>query len=383
MSDYAETLDAIYAAAAAPDASAWSGALARVADFTGAGGAMLIHNNLTGGQSFILVGRLREDLSELYLRDHVDNPYSRMTVGAAPGRPCVASRFVPLRLIRKTALHADILAPQAIEEQVVLPLDPLNRDGDSGGIGLTLDQRQAEDTIGVAKRLSRLAPHLSRAVNLSAWRLRASPRQDFASALLGALPGAAMLLDADGGLLHASHSAERLLFEGDGLLLRGHTAPRVAARCADADQKLQAALRKAAVHDPDGHEPPAQAIRVARLSGHAAYLVLVTPLPPTRWQESTLALPSARFLLQVVDPEARAEAGLSQLRSAFGLTPAEARVARLVASGLSTPQVATALRLRPNTVRTHLARCFDKTGARSQVALAQLFAVMAIRSSTS
>ncbi len=59
---------------------------------------------------------------------------------------------------------------------------------------------------------------------------------------------------------------------------------------------------------------------------------------------------------------------------AFGLTAAEARVAMLITSGLSTPQAADELRLSAATVRTHLARCFDKVGVRSQTALARIVA---------
>ncbi|MET7424507.1 LuxR C-terminal-related transcriptional regulator [Dactylosporangium sp. NPDC005555] len=53
------------------------------------------------------------------------------------------------------------------------------------------------------------------------------------------------------------------------------------------------------------------------------------------------------------------------------LSPAELRVARLVARGLSTPEVAAELYLSPNTVQTHLSRIRGKLGLRSRLEIAR------------
>jgi DNA-binding CsgD family transcriptional regulator len=66
------------------------------------------------------------------------------------------------------------------------------------------------------------------------------------------------------------------------------------------------------------------------------------------------------------------------LQRAFGLTAAEARVAALVASGLSGPQAAKVLGVTPATVKTHLSHAFEKTGTRSQVGLARLLSALPI-----
>ena len=48
------------------------------------------------------------------------------------------------------------------------------------------------------------------------------------------------------------------------------------------------------------------------------------------------------------------------------LTPKEERVAALVATGASTPQVASALGVSPKTVEAHLFRIYRKLGIRSR-----------------
>jgi len=53
----------------------------------------------------------------------------------------------------------------------------------------------------------------------------------------------------------------------------------------------------------------------------------------------------------------------------YGLSPAQAEVARRVVAGDEMPAIAEALGISLNTARTHLRRLFDKVGVRNQTAL--------------
>jgi len=55
-----------------------------------------------------------------------------------------------------------------------------------------------------------------------------------------------------------------------------------------------------------------------------------------------------------------------------GLTPAELRVARLVAQGLTNGETAKALVVSPHTVDSHLRSAFGKLGINSRVELTRL-----------
>jgi DNA-binding CsgD family transcriptional regulator len=66
------------------------------------------------------------------------------------------------------------------------------------------------------------------------------------------------------------------------------------------------------------------------------------------------------------------------LRTAFGLTEAEAAVAQRIARGEGLPVVAAALGVSPSTARTHLKHTFDKTGTHRQAELAALLARLAL-----
>jgi DNA-binding CsgD family transcriptional regulator len=52
--------------------------------------------------------------------------------------------------------------------------------------------------------------------------------------------------------------------------------------------------------------------------------------------------------------------------ASLGLTPREVEVLQLLATGQANKQIARALEVSPNTVKTHLARLFEKLGASSR-----------------
>lgn len=66
--------------------------------------------------------------------------------------------------------------------------------------------------------------------------------------------------------------------------------------------------------------------------------------------------------------------GLRRAKATEGLTPAQARVAQLVATGLSNPQIARELHMSVRTVESHLTRVYREYGVSSR---SQLVAAMA------
>jgi DNA-binding CsgD family transcriptional regulator len=94
--------------------------------------------------------------------------------------------------------------------------------------------------------------------------------------------------------------------------------------------------------------------------------LLVLPLKVT--QEPWLP-PAARWLMLIFDPEAAAPIADLRLRQTFGLTAAEAALARRLASGLTVSQSAAELGVSLNTARTQLKAVFSKTGVNTQAQL--------------
>lgn len=132
------------------------------------------------------------------------------------------------------------------------------------------------------------------------------------------------------------------------------------------------------------------AVRTGPADGplEVAQLILHLDRPTARFGERaaamiSLLLPSFRAGVsawrareQTASPSAatggRPITDIEQRARAFGLTAAQARVARLLADGLSNEEIAEALFISPATARNHTARVREKLGVRSRAKVAAL-----------
>lgn len=364
-------IDAIYAAAANP--TGWSDTLTLLADYVGGTGAMLVFNAPAEKRTAIVTGRLRPDLAELYMRNpiYADNPWVTRLAAAPTGRPAIASRYVDPALLRRTPTYADLLLPQKIEDLVVLTHPAMSRGRASGGFGITLSQRGADRAEDAARRLGRIGPHLYRGLDIS---LRMAPYADGLAqldAVLHAMPGGALLLDGAGRLLLANPPGEAALRAADGLATSSDGGMRLAASLPSERRLLSSRIREALACTADWETALSGPFLLSRPSGRVPLLVTVIPLPPPAfpiWQMGA----NPRVLVLVTDPDAVRQVDAAALGAVLGFTPAEARVAGLITAGAGVPQAASALGVSPTTVKTQLSNCFEKTGLRSQIALARL-----------
>jgi len=111
------------------------------------------------------------------------------------------------------------------------------------------------------------------------------------------------------------------------------------------------------------------ALRIPRFDERSALEVLVAP-----FHANGAARREARVaaVIYVIDPTVGSSSCGAQFARAHALTPAEARVASLIASGHTGRQAAEHLGISYNTLKTHLKQVFAKTGARRQVGLIRL-----------
>lgn len=367
---HAKVVDAIYQTVA--DTTLWPGTIAHIADYVGSAGGVLAYHDLKSREAFFISGRMPDELTDVYLSRHAHNPWCMALAGSTVGSSVFANDIVAPEIIRRTAFHADFLAPQGIEEVVFLTHPMLTRRATSGGLALSLSGRQSGDRDIVAKRLQRLASHFLRALGLSLQVGSFSTAAQSLEAILDLLPHAALLVDGRGRVVRANRRGEALLAERDGLVLGAGGVFK--AELASDQLGLTAALREATASDASTDSARPTVVRLSRSSGRTALTVIATPLPPSRFPMWSMVEGGARALVQVIDPDHASGPQLALLQAGLELTPAEARVAALVSEGRTAPEVAALLAVSPATVRTHLARCFDKTGTRSQVALTRLLA---------
>jgi DNA-binding CsgD family transcriptional regulator len=175
--------------------------------------------------------------------------------------------------------------------------------------------------------------------------------------LINRLPFGVVLTDRDGRVLHMNSRAGTLIEAQDGLrLLDG----RIAAVSSGADARMRRAI--ASVLDSNGAATaPEQYVLVPVPCTHRAIQVFVTLA--LRGPQRTGDCRSAVLLLYA---PSRLSMAATVLMDLYGLTPAEAHVARGLVAGERPASIGAATGTSLNTVRTHIKKIFTKSGCRTQ-----------------
>jgi len=134
----------------------------------------------------------------------------------------------------------------------------------------------------------------------------------------------------------------------------------------------------------DSHLVPATGDARASIARALAQCVMPAPIPVQRLEQPPLVLSvqplsaplqgtfGAVALLFISDPDGKPNDCSAALRSAYGLTHAEARLVQALSEGASLKRIATENQITYETARTHLRRILSKTGAKRQAELVRI-----------
>jgi DNA-binding CsgD family transcriptional regulator len=241
----------------------------------------------------------------------------------------------------------------------------LRRNGASGTFLLSVcrPQRAGNFDATDADTLRMIAPHLDAAVKLQTRLQGAEQGHAGLVRTLDRLADGLILTDVASRPIHANARALRIAAEADGLVL-DHAG--LAAGSPAATRELREAVASVS-HDlaVEGRR-----IRLERPSHRPP--LLLTVLPIWRLGIDVPAVGTARAAVFITEPDVPPALDRAAIAEAFRLTRRESEVAVLLADGLDLETIAARLGLSRGTVRDHLKHVFDKTGARSQVALVAL-----------
>lgn len=217
------------------------------------------------------------------------------------------------------------------------------------------------------KALSEMVlPHLKLAVHIRSLLDRTeSERMVYSNAVERMLIGT-IILDEKGIITKISLATQKILDRKDGIevvngTLRLHSASENRELQRMIEKALGAAGAEAALFTT--------ALSVSRPSGRAKLSILVRPIPLGPISPG-VHRPSVAVFIR--DPESPLETPEDVVRQLFGLTPAEASLALLMANGLSLEEAAEKLDIRKNTARAHLRSIFSKTGVTRQTELVRV-----------
>jgi len=351
-------IDSIYEAVVQPDQ--WETVIRGIAaEFSASNVAIAGYNSDTG---ITEAADFRKDSEYLqsfaaYWAKH--NFLWDATVRMAVGSTFQFETIVAREQLERAPIYNEWFAPQ--DMNFVLGSHILTEGPWSVTATLYRADRQCGFDAAAISRFKALLPHLQRATQLRA-RLACADLHcaDFRSAL-AVLDRAAILVDRESRVTFANRAAEQL-FKGNGLSVSPNQ--HLSAPNPVQSQLLRRTIAECLVN---GGSNGGASIIIHRQ--HSRPLtVIVSALSRSR---SVFDIATALVLID--DPDCLARPSRSELlRTGYGLTRAEARVALALVAGGRLRDVGDELGITFATARTHLARIFQKTDVSSQAQLVRL-----------
>lgn len=278
-----------------------------------------------------------------------------------PGGILLSHEMYPVEALDRTEFYSDWLRPLGLMHSMGAVV-AVERDVTTT-VAFLRGKAAGSYGPGEAGMLRRLVTHLGSVLRLHRRLARAHLEAESANTVLDCFPSAVVLVDAAGTVVGTNRAARELLAEADGLSLAGQALAVRGTEGADFRRLVSGAVGGGR----DGQ--CAGSLRLSRASGRPALHVWVTRVPTHQDPFSSHGAVAAVF---VTDPAASDPLSHERLHSLYGLTPAESRLASLLADGKELRQAAEALEVSLHTVRTQLRSLFAKTDTRRQAELVRL-----------
>lgn len=296
-----------------------------------------------------------------YLRDH------RATRGwplIDAGRPVIIEHDVANDEERRTgAYYHELLLPHDLLWWAAVAI-PVN--GSRWCLPLLRSPSQGPYTPSEAIELTRLAPYLSKVVSLA--EKFAISRGAAALDALSQIGSAAVLVDRQKRCLKFNAAAEALF--GPALSLSN-------GRLVAADHATDARLQRLVDAVGCSHRSGGEALTEVVVTRRDDRPLLVEAFPVTGALSDAFFGAAALLTISVIGAAARPAP--ATLQSAFRLTPAEAKLTALLASGKGISEASSTLAITRETARSQLKAVFAKMGVTRQAELVSLIANIGAR----
>jgi DNA-binding CsgD family transcriptional regulator len=362
---FSQVLEKIYAVPLEQDL--WPEALRAVSDLFGSSSA---HFEVIDKQTCIPIFHKFDRLSEESLTRYAEH-YSSVSPRTKDGtiRPAgyIGYDYSVLseQAMAQDEFYEDFLRPQGLRYFVSGHM--MNN---SEYYGVFSVQRRIEE--GHADKdelelMKRLLPHLSQAVQIQMKLAKEEDRTQGANFLVENSRTGVVFMDRKGQVLSMNGAADQVIAdetnELDILQKRLVTGNR--RQAIELDRLICDAIQTGTGQG----ERPGAGILLARLNALPLSLIAM-PLP--RRHSFLPAIESPVAVVLISDPSQSPGVSGELLRSLFGLTPAECRLAQALSDGQTPTDYAAKNNLSIRTVRTHLSNILHKTGTRTQVELMRL-----------
>jgi DNA-binding CsgD family transcriptional regulator len=358
-----EVIDRLYAAVLTP--ADWPAAVESVTDLLQAEHAIVCVPGAADGTGSFATVRMDAAHAALVSSAEAVRLGSRMMSGMPIGLAFSWSSIISDRDWEKDPLYNEIIRPANGFYSVNALVDMAG--GEMTGFNFCRPRKARPFDLGEVDRLQALLPHFTNVLALRR-RLGAAFREnDDLLQVIERMDTGVILTDAASRPSFANGRALAIVAQADGLFL---AAGRLSAAFSAATQRLRQAIAAASSHAatafPSGTGPGLK-LRLKRPSGRPPLLLWLFPIQ--RLGASAAGVLAPRIAIFITEPDDGPPIDRDAIADAFDLTPREAAIAALLASGHDLASATQALAIGIGTARYHLKHVLDKTNTRSQATL--------------
>jgi DNA-binding CsgD family transcriptional regulator len=288
-----------------------------------------------------------------------------MVLSAQTGGVTANSDVLPIEQFVATRFYKEWAQPQGYLDSIWATLDKSTTS--YAALAVARHERDGLVDEATRRRMRLLAPHFRRAVAIGkvieAHKVEAATLAD----TLDGLAAGMFLVDAVGRIVHANARGHAIL--ADAKILRGFGG-RLSATDLQADKALSDVFAAA---DSGDAAIGARGIAVPLARNGERWVAHVLPLTSGSRRQAGVAYAAVAAVF-VREATLDLPSPLETLSDLYALTPAELRVLMAIVEVGGVPEVAPVLGISETTVKTHLSRLFEKTGAKRQADLVKLVA---------
>jgi DNA-binding CsgD family transcriptional regulator len=350
------------------DQALWEDIVERAAQFVGGVGAALFSKNAAYQEGSVQYDfGIDPHYKRLYFEKYIMlDPATTGHFLAEIDQPVAVEDLMSPAEFLETRFYREWVRPQGLVDFVSAVLDKSATSAAMFGVFRSERDGMVDD--GARHRMRLIVPHIRRAVLIGRmFDLKAAEAAMFADTLDG-LSAGMCLVDAGGRIVHANAAGYALINAGD--ILRS-VGGRLVARDAQVDKTLRETFAAAGEGDA---ALGTMGIAVPMIGkDNERYVAHLLPLTSgaRRRAGKTYTAAAALFVRKTA---LEAPSAFEVIGKAFKLTPSELRVLLAIVEVGGVPEVAAALGVAATTVKTHLGRLFEKTGATRQADLVKLVA---------
>jgi len=360
-----ELVDGIYTAAA--DSSQWQMFLERLGRVLGATAGAVHHQHFQSQE-----GSLSEmwNLDPSFIEPYVNYYcYRNVWFTNSPeliqqGGVNVGTMLCPEPVLLRSEYYNEWLLPQNVHHLLAITIPGT----DSVSSNLSILKPKSAPPFGEhdCALMQALMPHMQRAFQLHNRIQNLESRGACAAQALDSLPTGVIFLDGKGGIVLVNRTAQAILRRTGGLKLTSHG---VEAGFAQENAKLKTMVQGALATGNGRIAHSGGVMAVSKPGSSRPLYLLVAPLRLKSVQLDKAAPVAAIF---ITDPELEPRMNARHFEELYGLTPAEAKLAKALAAGQSLSEAAEELSVGQSTLRSHLKSIFVKTQTKRQSELVRL-----------